>query len=387
MTNSVKKINIFGSTGTIGQNTLSVISQNQEKFDIIALTANKNFSLLIEQAKKFNPNIVVINSNEHYQTVKDALKETKIVVMSGENALLEVAQEKVDFTMMGIVGMAALKPTYNSIQHSKAIGLANKEVLVMAGEYLKSLSSQYDTKILPVDSEHNALFQLLENKSINVFEKLILTASGGPFWNWDIKDMARITPAQAVSHPNWSMGAKISVDSATMVNKGLELIEAACLFDVDIDKMEAVIHPESIIHGMIRSIDGGIFSYMCAPDMKIPIHHTLYWPNSEKFKEKSFNFDKIISLNFYPPDHNKFPALKVAKECYKNLSSRIILNAANEIAVDAFLKNKISFLEIIAIIQESLSKNNFKDPSGLEEIIDIDHHARLIATDLLKKAA
>ncbi|MBT6033772.1 MAG: 1-deoxy-D-xylulose-5-phosphate reductoisomerase, partial [Kordiimonadaceae bacterium] len=338
----IKDVTILGSTGSIGCNTLDLIERNKDDYNVISLTAHQNVAKLAEQAIKFNAKMAVIADESLLQDLKDALSGTNIITGSGKNALNEAADMPADWVMSSIVGAAGLKPTLTAIRRGATIGLANKECLVCAGDFMMDQVKQYGATILPVDSEHNAIFQIFDFDSPQNVEKITLTASGGPFLNIDINRMSTITPEQAVKHPNWSMGAKISVDSATMMNKGLELIEAYYLFPVEKEQLEIIIHPQSIIHSMVSYIDGSVLAQLGTPDMRTPISYALGWPNRMITPAKKLNLATIGQLDFIRPDEVRFPSLNFAREVLQNGGSApTILNASNEIAVYAFLSGKI----------------------------------------------
>tara|TARA_Y100000590_G_scaffold452397_1_gene595500 strand:+ start:1184 stop:2374 length:1191 start_codon:yes stop_codon:yes gene_type:complete len=377
--NAKRKISILGSTGSIGKNTLDIISYNKDLYNIEALTAYSNFEKLSEQALMFKPNIVVIGDENCYFELKKALSGTNIEVAAGKQALVDVAGIHVDWTMIGIVGNAGLEPSMAAAKLGSTIAIANKECLVAAGSLFMSEIEKNKTTLLPVDSEHNAIFQIIEEKNTKNIENIYLTASGGPFLNIDISELNSVTPEQAVAHPNWSMGNKISVDSSTMMNKGLELIEAHHLFSLEKTNIDLgiIIHPESIIHGMVSLIDGSVIAHMSTPDMRIPILHTLSWPTRSYYPNQRLDLAKISSLTFFDPDIEKFPAIKICKEVLLSGGSvPVVLNAANELAVYAFLDKKIKYLDIIKIIELVLNKHAKTYPQSIEEIIFIDNETR-----------
>lgn len=329
-----KDVTILGSTGSIGSNTLDLIGRNPEKYNVKALTANSNVEALAQQAITHNAEMAVIADKDKYSELKEALSGKNIIVAAGEDALNEAADMSADWVMSSIVGAAGLRPTLTAIRRGATIALANKECLVCAGEFMMKQVEESGATILPVDSEHNAIFQIFDFDEPEKIEKVILTASGGPFWNKDIQEMQGITPTQAIKHPNWSMGAKISVDSATMMNKGLELIEAYYMFPVEKDQLDIVIHPESIIHSMVSYIDGSVLAQLGTPDMRTPISYTLGWPHRMKTPSKKLDLTEIGQLNFIRPDNVKFPSINITREVLqKGGSAPTILNASNEIAV------------------------------------------------------
>ncbi len=379
-----RSVSVLGSTGSIGRNTLDLIARNLEHFSVVALTCDRNVQLLAEQARIFRPELVVVATESSYMDLKKELSGTNIRIAAGDQALEEAANLNSDLVMAGIVGIAGLKPTITAIRRGATVALANKECLVCAGNLLFNELNKYGGTILPVDSEHNAIFQVFDFKQSDTVEKLILTASGGPFRETPIDKMARITPTEAIAHPNWDMGAKISVDSATMMNKGLELIEAFYLFPINEDQIEILVHPQSVIHSMVAYTDGSVLAQLGTPDMRTPISYALNWPRRLETPSPQLDLVKIASLTFEAPDFKRFPALTLAKE---SLSARgaapTVLNAANEIAVEYFLDHKIGFLDIVKIVGQTLNKQSFKDPATIEEVDTIDKEARIIARELV----
>ena len=379
-----RSVSVLGSTGSIGCNTLDLIARNLEHFSVVALTSNQNVQLLAEQARIFRPELVVVATESSYMDLKKELSGTNIRIAAGDQALEEAANLNSDLVMAGIVGIAGLKPTITAIRRGATVALANKECLVCAGNLLFNELNKYGGTILPVDSEHNAIFQVFDFKQSDTVEKLILTASGGPFRETPIDKMARITPTEAIAHPNWDMGAKISVDSATMMNKGLELIEAFYLFPINEDQIEILVHPQSVIHSMVAYTDGSVLAQLGTPDMRTPISYALNWPRRLETPSPQLDLVKIASLTFEAPDFKRFPALTLAKE---SLSARgaapTVLNAANEIAVEYFLDHKIGFLDIVKIVGQTLNKQSFKDPATIEDVNTIDKEARIIARELV----
>ena len=379
-----RSVSVLGSTGSIGCNTLDLIARNLEHFSVVALTGNRNVQLLAEQARIFRPELVVVATESSYMDLKKELSGTNIRIAAGDQALEEAANLNSDLVMAGIVGIAGLKPTITAIRRGATVALANKECLVCAGNLLFNELNKYGGTILPVDSEHNAIFQVFDFNQSDTVEKLILTASGGPFRETPIDKMAGITPTEAIAHPNWDMGAKISVDSATMMNKGLELIEAFYLFPINEDQIEILVHPQSVIHSMVAYTDGSVLAQLGTPDMRTPISYALNWPRRLGTPSPQLNLAQIASLTFEAPDFKRFPALRLAKE---SLSARgaapAVLNAANEIAVEYFLDHKIGFLDIVKIVGQTLNKQSFKDPATIEEVNAIDKEARIIARELV----
>ena len=380
----IKTVSIFGSTGSIGKNAIEVILNSPTSYKIIALTANRDVKSLAVQARKLLPKYVIISNPDHYLELKEALEDLpKIKVLAGEAAINEVAQIKCDLFLSAIVGMAALMPTINAIRAGSNIGLANKECLVSAGDIILKEAKKHKVKLIPIDSEHNAIYQIFENDHLDLIDNIVLTASGGPFFKYSLAQMKNITKELAIKHPNWQMGAKISVDSATMMNKGLEMIEAYHLFPVDKNQIDVVIHPESIIHGLVNYSDGSTLAMMSKPDMKTPISYALGFPKRIAIKHQKLDLAKIGSLNFFAPDEKKFPALKLARESMEiGGNAPCILNAANEIAVERFLHDKIAFSDITKIVVEVLERLPYSNISSLEDVLENDNKARKIAKEI-----
>jgi 1-deoxy-D-xylulose-5-phosphate reductoisomerase len=381
-----KRIAIFGSTGSIGKQTLEVIAAHPELFVAEVLTAHSNESLLIEQALQFVPNIVVIGEIGKYAIVKKALEGKPIKVFAGEEALEQVASmDCYDFMMAGIVGFAGLTPTLTAVEKGKAVGLANKETLVVAGEIVMRTAKEKDAAIIPVDSEHSAIFQCLVGENNNPIEKIILTASGGPFLGKKSNFLANVKRDHALQHPNWAMGAKISIDSATLMNKGLEMIEAKWLFDLRPDQIKVVVHPQSIIHSMVQFEDGSIKAQMGLPDMKLPIQYAMAFPQRLKNEFPRYHFDKPNTLTFDEPDTRTFRNLQLAMDAmHQGGNAPCILNAANEIAVYAFLKNRIGFLDMTDMIERTLEKIEFIANPTLNDYFETDGEARSYAASLIQ---
>lgn len=382
----VKRIAIFGSTGSIGTQALEVIEANADKFSAEILTAYTNDKLLIEQALKFNPNIVVIADEKKYEIVKDALSNTPIKVFAGEKALNEVAlMDSYDLMLAAIVGYAGFQPTFNAIETGKPVALANKETLVVAGDIVMQKAFEKRVPVIPVDSEHSAIFQCLVGEGRNKIEKIILTASGGPFLGKKPNFLVNVKRDHALQHPNWAMGAKITIDSATLMNKGLEMIEAKWLFSLHPDQIQVIIHPQSIIHSMVQFEDGSIKAQMGLPDMKLPIQYALAFPQRLPNQFPRYDFKKPSTLNFEEPDLRTFRNLVLATEAlYKGGNMPCILNAANEIAVYAFLRNKIGFLDITALIEKTMEKIDFIQTPTLEDYFESDAEARQYAASLIQ---
>jgi 1-deoxy-D-xylulose-5-phosphate reductoisomerase len=382
---SKKRIAIFGSTGSIGTQALEVIRANNDLFEVEILTAQTNDELLITQALEFRPNAVVIGDETKYKKLKDALSSTDIKVFAGEDALVEVADfDTYDMMMAGIVGFAGLKPTLKAVEKGKAVGLANKETLVVAGDIVMQKAVEKRAAIIPVDSEHSAIFQCLVGEGRNRIEKIILTASGGPFLGKKPNFLVNVKRDHALQHPNWSMGAKISIDSATLMNKGLEMIEAKWLFNLRPDQIEVVIHPQSIIHSMVQFEDGSVKAQMGLPDMKLPIQYAMAFPGRIKNDFPRLNFRKYPALNFEEPDVKTFRNLSLAMEALNKAGNMpCILNAANEIAVWAFLRNRIGFLDMTAMVEKTMENVTFIEKPTLQEYFESDGEARNFAASLI----
>jgi 1-deoxy-D-xylulose-5-phosphate reductoisomerase len=380
-----KRIAIFGSTGSIGTQALEVIRANHHLFEVEILTAQTNDELLITQALEFRPNAVVIGDESRYQKLKEALSSTDIKVFAGEDALVEVADfDTYDMMIAGIVGFAGLKPTLKAVEKGKAVGLANKETLVVAGDIVMQKAIEKRAPIIPVDSEHSAIFQCLVGEARNPIEKIILTASGGPFLGKKPNFLVNVKRDHALQHPNWSMGAKISIDSATLMNKGLEMIEAKWLFNLRPDQIEVVIHPQSIIHSMVQFEDGSVKAQMGLPDMKLPIQYAMAFPSRIKNDFPRLNFKKYPALNFEEPDVKTFRNLSLAMEAMNKAGNMpCILNAANEIAVWAFLRNRIGFLDMTAMVEKTMENVTFIEKPTLQEYFESDGEARNFAASLI----
>ena len=380
-----KKITIFGSTGSIGQSTLDVIKIHQDKYEVVGLTADKNYEQLLKQVLYFKPKIVSINNNESYKKFINLNNDKNLKIVNGKNSHDEILDFDTDLVMAAITGSAGLMPVVSALKKGLSIALANKESLVCSGSLVTSLAKKNKAKILPVDSEHNAIYQVLDTKNKSKISKIILTASGGPFLTKKIEDMHEISPEEAIKHPNWSMGKKISIDSATMMNKGLELIEACYLFSVHQSKIEVVIHPESIIHSCVEYTDGSVLSQMGTPDMKTPISFTLAYPERINTNVERLDLCKIKKLTFHKPDLKKYPCLDLA---YYSLelgkSAPTVLNAANEIAVESFLNNKVKFLSIAKIVEKTLKKSSISSINSIKDVIEIDKESRKLAISVIK---
>ena len=378
-----KQIAILGSTGSIGTQALKVIEEHPDLYEAYALTANNQVELLAEQARKFMPAAVVIANEAKYLQLKEMLADLPIQVYAGADALCEIVEAKpIDVVLASMVGYAGLRPTMNAIRAGKAIALANKETLVVAGELINALAQQYKTPILPVDSEHSAIFQCLEPN--NALEKVILTASGGPFRKFTMEQLQHVTKEQALKHPNWEMGAKITIDSATMMNKGFEVIEAKWLFGVRPDQIEVVVHPQSVIHSMVQYEDGAVKAQLGMPDMRLPIQYAFSYPQRIKSSFDRLDFSTLKELTFEQPDTNRFRCLALAYEALNQGGNMAcILNAANEVVVSAFLQERIPFLRMSEVIEETMAKVSFISAPTYEDYVATDAEARRIAEGLI----
>jgi 1-deoxy-D-xylulose-5-phosphate reductoisomerase len=381
-----KQIAILGSTGSIGTQALDVIAQHPEKFEVYALTANNNIDLLIEQAVKFSPEVVVIANDEKYSVLKEALEHYPIKVWAGIEAISDIVQsEHIDIVLAAMVGFSGLKPTISALKSGKTVALANKETLVVAGEYIIDLALRNGAPILPVDSEHSAIFQCLNGEEQNRINKIWLTASGGPFRNYSREQLQQVSKEQALNHPKWSMGTKVTIDSSTLINKGFEMIEAKWLFDVDPSQIEVVVHPQSIVHSMIEFEDTSVIAQMGIPDMRVPIQYAFSFPQRLKSNFKSANFFQLSNLTFEQPDLKVFKNLSFAYDAIdKGGNMPCILNAANEIAVESFLQDKISYLSMSDILEETMQKASFVKSPTLDDYFETDIEARKIATDIIQ---
>lgn len=381
-----RRIAIFGSTGSIGTQALDVITANPDRFSAEVLTAHGNEELLIEQALKFNPNIVVIGDEKKYLKVKEALASTDIKVFAGDKALEEVAgMDCYDLMLAAIVGYAGLRPTLKALDSGKAVGLANKETLVVAGDIVMRKAVEKRVPVIPVDSEHSAIFQCLVGETRNRIEKVILTASGGPFLGRKPNYLVNVKREHALQHPNWSMGAKITIDSATLMNKGLEMIEAKWLFNLQPDQIQVVIHPQSIIHSMVQFEDGSVKAQMGLPDMKLPIQYAMSFPQRIANNFPRLDLKKFNTLTFEEPDLRTFRNLGLAMDALqKGGNLPAVMNAANEVAVYAFLRNRVNFLDMTDVIEKTMQKIPFIEEPTLEEYYQSDGEARTFAADIIK---
>lgn len=382
----MRAISIFGSTGSIGKNTIEVVKNDLQNFRIIALVARNDVKTLIAQALTLKPDYVAIENEKFFPELKLALKNLQSCeVLCGQKAILELAKIKCDLFISAIVGFAGMLPTLNAIKAGSHIALANKESLVCAGRFLIAEAKKQQVKIIPVDSEHNAIFQIFENENLELIADIILTASGGPFFN-SKKDPKKISIAEALKHPNWKMGAKISIDSATMMNKGLEMIEAFHFFPLSKKQIKILIHPQSIVHGMVNYRDGSSLAMLSLPDMKVPISHALAFPNRMEIQHQKLDLAKLQKLEFFAVDEKKFPALQICREALEiDGTAPAVLNAANEVAVEKFLKGEITFDQIIRIVAKTMDKISHHQMKYIEEIIEFDHEARVIASNLKSK--
>lgn len=380
-----KKVTIFGSTGSIGLSTLDVINNHPDKYEIVGLCINSNFKRLSEQVSMFNPKVVSINDPESYESFKVLNTSKNLKILNGSNdSYDEILEYDTDLVVAAITGSAGLMPVVATVKKGISMALANKESLVCSGSLITSIAKKNRALILPVDSEHNAMYQVLDFKNKSKVSKLILTASGGPFLNKKISEMIDISPEEAIKHPNWSMGKKISVDSATMMNKGLELIEAHFLFDIPYDKIEIVVHPESIIHSCVEYLDGSILSQMGNPDMRTPIAFALAFPDRISTSVEKLKLSSLNKLTFFEPDFEKFPCLELAYNSLRiKKSAPTILNASNEVAVDAFLKKKIKFLSIAKIVEKTLNKASISEINSIKDVLEVDEESRRISNDLI----
>jgi 1-deoxy-D-xylulose-5-phosphate reductoisomerase len=375
-----KHVTVLGSTGSVGSNTIDLIKRNRDAFVVEALTANTNVKDLAHQAIDLGAQVAVVADSNLYSDLKSALFGSRVEAAAGPEAVVEAAQRPSDFVMAAIVGSAGLRPTLAAVRRGITVGLANKECLVSAGEIFVNEVKNFGAQLLPVDSEHSAIYQVLDFNQSNKVRRIILTASGGPFREFTTKQMANATPAQAIAHPNWDMGAKISVDSATMMNKGLELIEAYHLFPVEEHQIEILVHPQSVIHSMVDYIDGSVLAQLGEPDMRTPIAYALAWPNRMETPVPKLSLEDIQTLTFEPPDSVRFPALRLARESLQaGNGAPTTLNAANEVAVERFLNLEIDFSKIALIVEKTLESLDNQAISNLDDIVEIDLAARAFA--------
>jgi 1-deoxy-D-xylulose-5-phosphate reductoisomerase len=379
-----KTVTILGSTGSIGRSTVDLLLANPERYRVLALVGNRNAALLAEQALALGAELAVCADESMFATLRDALAGSRVRVACGRSAVIEAAQMGADWTMAAITGAAGLAPTLAAVEGGRQIALANKEALVCAGDVMLRAVRTAGATLLPVDSEHNAIFQSLAGSDRAGLEKIILTASGGPFRSATREEMARATPAAALKHPVWSMGAKISIDSATLFNKGLEVIEAARLFDLTESEIEVLVHPQSVVHGMVCYRDGSVLAQLGAPDMRIPIAHTLAWPARLATNSPRLDLAAVGKLEFLPPDEQRFPALRLARAALRaGGGAAAALNAANEVAVEAFLQGRIGFLDIAAIVEDVVGVIGCRPAATLDDVVSIDADARRAADRLV----
>ena len=381
---SSKRITVLGSTGSVGTSTLDLVARNQEKFKVEALTANQNVEALASQAREFDAKLAVIADEDRYEDLKSSLSGTSIACAAGPEALKEAAARPSEIVMAAIVGAAGLAPTLEAVRRGTTVALANKECLVSAGDIFTEAVTDHGAILLPVDSEHSAIYQVFDFDQVDHVARIILTASGGPFRTHEIDDMRNVTPAEAVTHPNWNMGAKISVDSATMMNKGLEVIEAYHLFGLPEDKIDVVVHPQSVIHSMVAYIDGSVLAQMGTPDMRTPIAYSLAYPERLETPCDRLDWSEMKTLTFEAPDPGRFPALRIAREVLRaGGSAPIVMNAANEIAVANFLDGRIGFLQIAATVEKALETFPHRQPETLDDVHLLDSEARTLTHDVV----
>lgn len=378
-----KQIAILGSTGSIGTQALEVIAEHPDLYEAYALTANNRVDLLIEQARKFRPEAVVIANPDKFRQLKEALSDLPIKVYAGADALAQIVESgPIDIVLTAMVGYAGLRPTMNAIKAGKVIALANKETMVVAGELVNALATQYRVPILPVDSEHSAIFQCLELN--NPIHKIILTASGGPFRTFSMEQLQTVTKEQALKHPNWSMGAKITIDSASMMNKGFEVIEAKWLFGVRPEQIEVVVHPQSVVHSMVEYVDGAVKAQLGVPDMRLPIQYAFSYPKRESLSGERLDFMKCNTLTFEAPDTKRFRNLALAYEAlHRGGNMPCIVNAANEVVVASFLKDQISFLGMSNVIEKAMEKVAFIQTPTYEDYVETDALTRRVAAEMV----
>lgn len=372
-----RTITILGATGSVGTSTVDLIGRHPDRFRVLALTANSNVELLAAQARRLRPEVAVVADEAYLPTLRDALSGSGIETAGGADAICDAAARPSDLVMAGIVGAVGLAPTLVAVRRGAIVAFANKECLVSAGPLMMAEVAKHGAKLLPVDSEHNAIFQCFEDRNREAIDRLILTASGGPFRTWSLDGMARVTPVEAVAHPNWDMGAKISVDSATMMNKGLEIIEAHYLFDIPESRIEVLVHPQSIIHSMVSYIDGSTLAQLGTPDMRTPIAYALAWPERIPGPAEGLDLGRSGELTFEAPDSEKFPALSLARAALTTGAwAPPVLNAANEVAVAAFLAGEIGFLDIAGTVARVMDNANLPDPQTLDDVRACDTYGR-----------
>ena len=378
-----RKVNIFGTTGSIGQSTLQVFRGYRDAYNFIVFSAHHNVDQLIRDCLEFEPQYANIGNEKHFLKLKNALSDTRIIVSHGREALLDLACIKVDWSMSAIIGFAGVEVSLRCAEHSKILALANKEALVCAGKLLLSICKNNNTKLIPVDSEHSAIFQCLEGERRKDLKSITLTASGGPFRNWSLQRMQSATLEEALKHPNWSMGTRITIDSASMFNKSLELIEAMHIFELEYSEIEVIIHPQSIIHSMVNFKDGSTLAQMSLPDMRGSIGYSLNYPKRLNIELENIDFTKIGALEFYEPDKEKFRSLKIVEEVGRNLDLGVVFNAAKEIALDRFISGEIAFLDMVDLVEKTLAESSLankinKTPQTVSDILEIDKLTRVI---------
>ena len=385
MAHKMKTITVLGSTGSVGRTTVKLLLENRGKFEVKALAAGNNWKLLAEQARLLSPSFVAIDNSDAYRPLQEALDGENIQIGAGPAAVVEAAEINADWVMAGIVGVAGLPATVAAVRRGALIAFANKECLVSAGGILIEEAKKSNAKLIPVDSEHNAIFQVFENDNKHSIDKIILTASGGPFRTTKLSDMELKTPEAALAHPNWEMGAKISIDSATMMNKGLEIIEACFLFAMPENRIDVVVHPQSIVHSLVAYKDGSLLAQLGSPDMVTPIAYSLAWPERMAISKQLLDLTVTAPLTFEEPDTTRFPALSLARESIRLAgNSNLVLNAANEIAVKGFLSRQIKFTDIIPFIKTVLDKEYGKEPVSIDEVLLMDRDVRKSANHFLK---
>lgn len=383
-----RSVTVLGSTGSIGCSTIDLLQRNPEAFKVVALVGGRQVEKLAEQARQVRPEIAVIADESKYDQLKQALAGTDIEVAAGQQAVIEAAERPVDWVMAAIIGAAGLAPTLAAARKGAIIALANKEALVCSGKLFQAVIQENNGTLLPVDSEHNAIYQVFDGARDKTIRKIILTASGGPFRRSSLEEMRHVTPEQAVAHPNWSMGAKISVDSSTMMNKGLEMIEAHFLFNLPEEQIDVVVHPQSIIHSMVDYVDGSVLAQLGCPDMRTPIAYSLAWPDRMVTPVEQLDLAKIAELTFEAPDLERFKALSLARLALREgKSAPCVFNAANEVAVSAFFDRKIGYLDIADLVETVLQRTDFIEVMDLETVYDIDRETRRHATEILKEFA
>ncbi|MBT4907765.1 MAG: 1-deoxy-D-xylulose-5-phosphate reductoisomerase [Rhodospirillaceae bacterium] len=383
-----RRISILGATGSIGKSTADLIRRNRDRFDVVALTANKSAAELAALAREFDAELAVVADPSAYDALREGLAGSGIEAAAGPDALSAAGGVSADLIVAGIVGAAGLDSTLSAVGQGTLVALANKESLVCAGDLVLAATERSGTRLLPLDSEHNAIFQVFETENAGDVEKLILTASGGPFRTWSRERMAAATPDEAIAHPNWDMGRKISVDSATMMNKGLELIEAAYLFPVGVDDIDVLVHPQSVVHSMVAYVDGSVLAQMGTPDMRVPIAHALAWPARMESPAARLDLAAIGSLEFEEPDHERFPSIALARSALSaGRGATVVLNAANEVAVESFLDGRIGFLEIAETVMRVLDKVDGHEIASLEDFRSLDRESRHVSENLVKSAS